>query len=516
VNDENPAPESRRARNSEVGRNAGRGVVWISAAKMYFVLSGYAVQLLLPRLLGTPEAFGLFSLSLSMVAILNNVLIAATVQTVSREVSRDLPNSATTLRQGLLLQLSLGGALALAVLLLAPVLADRVLLDPLLTPLLRTSACLVFSYAVYAVLVGALNGQQQFSSQAKLDISYTTLRMVGVLGAAALGYGAWGATAGLSAAGISILAIAVVRVGLGRHGPFKPWKAWLTFMAPLWLYQLAQNLALQIDLSVLKGSVASMAIEQGLSRVDAAEIASRLAGFYRAAQTFAFVPYQLILSVTFVVFPMIARAQSTGDSEASRRYVQNATRFSLFVLLAIAAPVSGAASGVMRVAYQDDYLAGSGALAILTPGTVCFAMFVIGATILSSAGRPLLSAMIAIATVVLGVGCNLLFVRIAGIGRYTLEAVAAGTSLSMTFAMVAMGFCVYRVFATFIPWRTGLRMSAAAAVAWLVAHSIPSDSALLALCALVAGGLSFIAVLGLSGEISASDIRRVRTLGRSE
>ena len=56
--------------------------------------------------------------------------------------------------------------------------------------------------------------------------------------------------------------------------------------------------------------------------------------------------------------------------------------------IAIAAPVSGAADGVLRLAYQPEYLAGSQALSVLAPGMACFALFVIGATILSGAGMP--------------------------------------------------------------------------------------------------------------------------------
>jgi stage V sporulation protein B len=501
-------------RRSEVGRNAGRGLIWISAAKLYFILSGYAVQLLLPRLLGSPESFGLFALSLSLVSIINNVLIASTVQTVSKQVSQSPEHAAVRLRQGLLLQLSIGCLLGGLLYALAPTLAGRVLLDPMLAPLLQVSALLVFSYALYATLVGALNGLQRFGRQAILDISYTTLRMAGVLGLSALGFGALGATIGLASAGAAVLVLALMLVGIGRRGTFQPWKSWVSFMGPLWLYQLCLSLALQVDLSVLKGSVAAMGMEAGMSSMVAAETASRMAGFYRAAQTFAFVPYQLILSVTFVIFPMISSAQSSGDQEASKRYVENALRFSLFVLLAIAAPVSGAASGVMRVAYPDAYLAGSGALAILAPGTVCFALFVIGATMLSSAGRPQIPALIAIGTVIITMGCNVLFVRIAGIGNYTLQALAAGTALGMTFALVAMSIAVAKHFATFIPWSTTARMLLAAAAAWLVAHALPSHSALLAIGALTFGGLTFVVVLLLSGEIRASDLRRVRTLGR--
>lgn len=500
------------AATGNAGRNAGRGLVWIAGAKLYFIASGYAVQLLLPRLLGSPETFGLFSTALSQVSILNNVLIAATVQAVSRQVSRDLPRAEQSLRQALWLQLLLGGALASLLALGAPWLAGTILLDAKLGVLLRIAAITVFCYALYAALIGALNGKQLFHVQARLDATYTTSRMVGMLGAAALGFGVAGAVFGLASAALLVLIVATFVVGVGSAGRAHDWRSWLSFMAPLWLYQLCINLALQVDLSVLKGTVAALALDAGMNQAAAADAASRMAGFYRAAQTFAFVPYQLILSVTFVVFPMVSQAQSAGDHESSRRYVQNALRFSLLVLLAIAAPVSGAAGGVMRLAYPAAYLSGSGALALLAPGMVCFALFVIGATILSGSGRPQLSAVIAIGTVAVVMLCNWLFVRSAGLGPQTLEAAAAGTALGMACALVAMAVAIYSCFGTFIPWRSCARMLLAAAAAWWIAHILPAHSALSSLCALAAGALGFAVSVCLFGEINADDVGRVRAL----
>lgn len=501
-----------RAHTEAQTRKAGRGVLSITGAKLYFIVAGYAVQILLPRLLGTPEAFGLYSSAMNVVSILNNVLVAATVQSLSKHVSEEPDEAQATLRQGVLLQLMVGGVLAFGLWALAPVLARDVLLDPLLGPLLGVSAIVVFCYAVYAALIGSLNGQQRFSRQAALDGTYTTLRTVLILVGAT--FGALGAIVGFAGAAAGVLIVALFLVGTGARGRMVPWRRWFLFLAPLWLYQLCLSIALQIDLSVIKGMAAAMGREAGMLPAVAAETASRLTGFYRAAQTFAFVPYQLILSVAFVVFPMVSRAVSIGDDEATRRYIGGAMRFSLLVLLAIAAPVSGAAAGVMRLAYPDAYLAGSGALAVLALGTVCFALFAIGATIMSGAGRPGVPAVIAVGTVVVVLGCNVLLLRLAGLGDRTLVAAAAGTSTGMAVSMVAIAVAVRMRFGTFIAPRSALRISGAALVAWFVARAVPSDSAALALAALIAGGITYLAALLVSRELGPSDFDVLRKVAR--
>jgi stage V sporulation protein B len=505
-------PEDARS----AARNARRGVLSITTAKLYFIVAGYAVQFLLPRLLGSPEAFGLFSSAMNVVSILNNVLITATVQTVSRQVSEDAARAPATLRQGLLIQLAIGALLACGLWAGAPALGGRVLLDAQLGKLIAVSSIVVFCYAPYAALIGSLNGRQIFATQAKLDMTFTTLRTCGILGAAALGWGALGAIGGFAAAASCVLLVALFTVGTGTGAPAGTiaWRQWLGWMAPLWLYHALSNMALLVDLNVIKATVASLQLDAGMSTQAAAEAASRLAGFYRAAQTFAFVPYQLILSVTFVVFPMVSQAVSIGDEAASRRYIHNAMRFSLIVLLAIAAPVSGAAAGVMRIAYPNDYLAGSDALAVLSLGIVCFALFVIGATILSSAGRPGLSAAIAAGAVALVIGGNLVLVHLAGIGPHTLRAAATGTSVGMAFAVIAVGFAVRARFGTFMQARSVLRVLTSALFAWIVAHALPNHGVALAVLALAAGGIAFLVALIATRELGADDWAVLKKLAR--
>jgi stage V sporulation protein B len=502
--------------SEQSARRAGRGFLSISAAKLYFIVAGYAVQVALPGLLGGPEQFGFYSSAMSLVSIVTNVLIAATIQTVSKRVSEAPEHAASTLRQAVRVQLAVGLPLALVMLLSADLVATKLLLDPLLAPLLRVSSIVIACWTLYATLVGALNGEQLFGKQAALDLTYTTLRTLGILGAAGLGYGALGAAIGFAGAAVLVLCTSIAVVGLGRHDPSRPlrWRDWTTVLAPLWMYQLALNLILQIDLAVLKGNVAAIAQAGGATVEAAALTASGFAGLYRAAQTFAFVPYQLIISVTFVVFPLVSQAVTLGDGEATKRYVHGAMRFSLLVLLAIAAPVSGAAAGVMRIAYSDAFLGGAEALAVLSLGMVAFALFVIGATILSGAGRASTAAAIAFLAALIVLGCNYSFVRAVGIGPTTAMAAASATSVGTSFALLAVGFAVYKRFGAFLPLVSSLRVLAAAGVAWAVARVLPSGTAPLALLALVGGGVSYVVALAMLREITETELKLVRKVLR--
>lgn len=506
-------PEQHEQAASDETRRAGRGVLLITAAKVVFIVTAYAVRIALPRVFGSEQVYGLFSVAFSAASILNNVLIASTIQTVSKMVSEDEGRAPSTLRQGLLIQAVLGAILAATLTLGAPIWAEELLLDAALTPLIRISGGVVFAYAIYAALVGYLNGRRRFTHQAGLDMTFSVLRTTGLIGGAALGLGAIGALGGFATASGVILLIALATVGIGKGGGGPSVKRWLVFLAPIGFYQACINGILQIDLQMLKRTVTELALAQGMAPSAATEAANVLSAYYNAAQTFAFVPYQLILSVTFIVFPFVSRATTLGDAEATRGYIKNAMRFSLLVLLAIGAPIGGAASGVMRIAYPEAYLAGADALGVLVFGQVAFALFVIGATILTGAGRPLPAALIALVSLVVVLVATRLAIEYAGIeGHGALLAAAAGTSAGTALALVLVGWTVWRSFGAFLPWASALRALFAGAVGFTVARLVPHETAIGALLALAGGFAAYLVALVASREVGGPEVAALRAI----
>jgi len=500
---------------SEDSRRAGRGLVSIAGAKGYFIVTSYAVQLLLPRIFGEAKEFGLYSATMSGVAILTNVLIVATIQSVSKFVSEDESRAEVTLRQGLRVQTLVGGVLALALFVFAPAIA-RLLLDDQLTRLLRVASVVVFAYALYAAVVGSLNGRHWFSKQARLDFTFSTLRTVGILAGAALGFGAIGAVAGFATASATILSISLIWIGFGKRGEPIPLRRWIGFMAPIWTYQLCLNGILMIDLQVLKRTATEIAFASTATSQAAVDLANQYVGYYRAAQTFAFVPYQLIISLTFVVFPMISKATSIGNREAAQSTVQHAMRLSLLLLLLVAAPTSGAAHGVMQLAYPAEYLTGAPALSILVFGVAAFALFAVAATAISGAGQPSLAAIIAGVSLLAVAVANRVLVMRTGLGEGTLVAAATGTTIGMVIALILSAWVIYKLFGVFIPVATWLRAALAAGVGYATATATPHDSPVMALAALAVGFTSSLAVLVVTRELTRDDWHALRRIVRRD
>jgi stage V sporulation protein B len=395
----------------------------------------------------------------------------------------------------------------LGLFLFAPVIA-RVLLDEQLTRLVRVASVVVFAYALYAAVVGSLNGKHLFGQQARLDVTFSTLRTIGILGGAALGLGAIGAVAGFATAAATIVTISLIWIGFGErgtHGEKIRRRRWLGFMAPIWAYQICLNGILMIDLQVLKRTATEIALASSVTSQAAVDLANQYVGYYRAAQTFAFVPYQLIISLTFVVFPMISKATSIGNREAARSTIQHAMRLSLLLLLLVAAPTSGAAHGVMQLAYPAEYLAGAPALSILVFGIAAFALFAVAATAISGAGKPSVAAMIAGVSLLAVVIANRVLVMRAGLGEQTLEAAATGTAIGMVVALVLSAWVIYQQFGVFIPVATWIRVALAAAAGYATAAAVPHGSPFMALVALALGFASSVVTLAITRELTKDD-----------
>jgi len=225
------------------------------------------------------------------------------------------------------------------------------------------------------------------------------------------------------------------------------------------------------------------------------------------------VPYQLMLSMTFIVFPMISRATSAGDVETTRKTIRAAMRFSCLVLLSIAAPISGAADGVMLIAYPEAYVqTGAPALRILVFGMAAFALFVIAATIISGAGKPAISAAIACISVILIISLNRFLIQEVEIGPETLPTAATATSIGTTLAMFVAVAIVHRLLGASLPALSVLRCLVAACVAFMVANFIPHTTRLMAIAALASGFFAYLGVLALLRELTPQDLQAVRRI----
>ena len=492
--------------------SAGRGVAYIAGAKLYFMVAGFAIETLLPRLFGK-ALFGAYAFVAGAVSNLNNVFVTGTIQAVSRYTTVDPERADHVKAAGLRMHLVVGVPVVILYAALAPLWA-HLAHDPGKTGLLALSAAIVAGYAFYSVLVGSANGTRAFHKQARLDITFATLRAGGILAAAYLGLGVYGAIGGWAAAVALVLVVAAVWVGLPRGAKADPIGPMARFFGRLAPYLILLNLILSVDQYLLKrlstewyqahpGLVASV------SKASDVQVA-----FYRAAQNLARLPYQLMLAVTFVIFPLISRSTFEADHDRTRAYIRTTLRYSLIFAAFMGTTLAANPGPMVDVLYAPEFAAAGGpAMAALALGSVAFIVFTIAGTVLNGAGHTRDATLVAGVTLALLTGALFVVVPRFAPGRDMLLACGVTTGSAMALGALLSGWFLVKRFGTFVPVLTVVRVGLAVAGVLALGRVIPARRPLQTLATAAAYGAVYLVILVVTGELGPKDLLAIRRRG---
>lgn len=478
---------------ADVVQQAGRGTIYISAAKAYFMATGLIIYVVLPRLL-TVEQFGFYSVVVGVTSVINAVVMNGTVLTVSRFVAQDVTRAGAVKNKALQLQMLIGGGIALVYYGAAPWLASA-LRDARLTTYFQLMALITLTYAFYAVFMGTLNGRRQFLRQAFLDSMYSTFKVTFVVGLAWLSHAVIGALVGWLIAGLVALAISIVLVGRAASAGRVQARELLQFQSWLLIYTLIINLLQKVDLLLVKA----------LSSPDPI-IASEQAGYYNAVMTIANVVFQSVVAITSVAFPFVAQAASGANRDAIKQYMTQTTRFSLMVMACLATLFVGNASGLLALIYRPEYLAGMDALRIAPFGMLMFGWFSVLCSLISGSGHPRVAVWLAAVTCVADALLNALFIPVWG-----LVGAAAATLIAMSVGVALGAVYVHWRFEAHIGWMSLLRIAAVAVIV-LVASQLIQATGVLMLLKLSIQPLVFVGLLVAVKEIGAVELRAMKRL----
>lgn len=394
-------PMSPRESASQLGGAAdaaaktGRSALLLTGAKFWFLVSGFIIQWALQRVLrdaaGIDEGkrlYGLYSTATGFAAILNAFVYQGTTQAVATFTGRDPANAASVKAAAFRLQAILGGGLFALWWLAAPWLATTFYDNPNLAGPLRLGSLILLGYAFYAVVMGSLTGRSLFTRQAIVDVSYSTLKVLAIPGAAYLvgetlsqstgsnvGY-AQAAVGGFAAAGWSVLALGLFLT------PRTPTATQQTPVIKLFAFQ-----AMTMLLSGLVTWVTQADLQLLNLLSDASAAAKeRFSGEYRSAQLFATIPYQAVFAITFILFPLVSGMK---DTDALRRTIRGTSKYALLIAAPIVGGFAGAPSRTIGLLYGEEYAAPAAApMRILVLGYLAFSLFFVMLSIVTASGRP--------------------------------------------------------------------------------------------------------------------------------
>jgi len=527
----NDAP---RKADAAVASTAGRGVLYIAGAKFWFMIAGLVIQLRLPVLLSR-AVFGAYGVVRSVVSPVNNVMITGSIQAVSRFTAQRPELARSVERAGLRMHLYVGLPLAIMFIASAP-LVSWWFNDPAKTAPLMLAGVIVGGYSFYAVFIGTANGKREFHKQAGLDVTFSTLRMIGILGMAMAGFGLLGVVGGWVAAVGVIMVLAIAWVGLpGKVAAADrvAVKPILTYFIGVSIYLALLNALMFADTWLLKRLTGAWyashqadlggALHHALPwaaqvtgfHYDPAQLADVQVAYYTAVQTLARLSYQAIIAATFVVFPLVSRSTFDADHETTRRYVHVTMRYSLVFAAAIAVVMAANPQDLLGIPYPADYAAmGAPALAALALGNVAFAVFAIAGTILNGAGHTRDATLTAALTLILAVVGNWIVVPMLHPGTEVLAGAAIVTGVAMLIGAASSGAMLWRRLGAFVPVLSVVRVVAAAAAAIVVGRLVPMHGLVPTLAEAILIGLIFLAVLVVTGELGKKDLAAIAAVRR--
>jgi stage V sporulation protein B len=504
-------------------RNAGRGGLALSFAKVYFVILGLGQQVVLSWLLR--DAYGALRGALSPASVTYNAAVSASVFGMSRAVSQASPDEVqAVIRRGLLVHAGLGAILGIGFWCGAGMLGT-LLNSAYLVPYFRWLSVVIGAYTVYAALVGVLNGQRRFVAQAVMDVIAATLRTIalivgaylaarGLLDTAVRDQAVSGAVVGFAVMSVVMALVCGVYVGVGSRGTTRhSYGRQLHFVLPVMGAQFLLNLLLQADTNTLRAAATRAAESVGLPVTQA----DLLVGSYNAGQLYAFLPYQLLTAMTFLLFPLLASAHATGDHGRVKTVVDNGCRVTLLVVGLVVSVTAALPHALLRLVFPPQFAdVGAASMQILSLGMGSLALFGVFGAILNGLGKQWL-ALVFTALGVLGVlVLNLALVRGTAFGAQLLVLTATATSVAVAATCVAAGFAVWSVAKGGVALLGLVRVAAAIGVCVAVGRWLSPQGRVTTLLSAAALVLTYLVVLVATRELRASDWRAIRVLTRRQ
>jgi stage V sporulation protein B len=284
-------------------------------------------------------------------------------------------------------------------------------------------------------------------------------------------------------------------------------------LGPIAGAQLCTNLLMQIDIALLGRFLSEGAMSAGLGPDAQRETVKQWLAIYKECQTFAFLPYQLLFSITLILFPMLARARAENNDDAVRAYIARGARLAaifcgLFVGVIVAMPQS-----MLSLAYGPaDAARGAEVLRTMALAQAAFAMLAIATTVLTSLGRERTAALLTLAAVAaVGLFC-FAWVPEAPLGHQQLVRSAQASGCALAATLVVGGGIVRAQTGAFVPVATGVRTGLALGMCVALGLVMPRVGRLVTPLLALLVGAAYIVLLVVTREIGAADVAMVKAL----
>lgn len=459
-------------------------------AQAVILLLGFITHPLIGRLLGT-DAYGVYSVVLSVQTIIGMLLTLGIPLAVSRFVARDEEHAQSILWQALRLQVLLAlGIAALTVAIshpLAGLLGDREL-----APYLAMVAVIVFIQAIYPIFTQYFSGLHRFNRQAALTTIYAIAKLTGAVGLLFI-FHIYGALLGFAVGGIvaSILGFMWAKGAGGRQPLQLPTRSFLSFAGTFVLILIGLQVLISLDLLMVKAILK-----------DNAE-----AGHYSAASNLARISYLLLQGLVFILLPKMSALTRHGESQQQAiQFIRKTLRYLIALIVPGVAIAATTSKSLILLFYGREYLPATTALTILMVGLGSLAFYLLLITIAAGAGRAKFGLWVTFG--LLAISASFGYVLIP---QYGLIGAAWQTTLTGLVGLIVMTIYITNIFKISLPVRSTINIIIASAVAVLPTYIWSASSFTLPLQYVLLAA-TYVAMLWILKEITPADRQYLKQL----
>ncbi|MDP3685890.1 MAG: oligosaccharide flippase family protein [bacterium] len=466
------------------------GAAALAVSQAILIALGYVTHLIVGKI-GGPPLYGIYGVVLSLMSIINMLLTLGIPVAASKEVAEDEANSGGVFVSALRLQLLFAAVLSMATIFLAQPLA-AVLGDPRLAPLIRFTALIFPSTAVYALFSNYFNGLHAFAAQARLTVLYAIVKLAGSVGLLFFFRSVTAALSGFIFGGLAATAIGFLQSWTTIRSRIRariPPQRLFVFAGSFVGTSIALQILMSLDLFLVKRFL----------------LDDTLVGYYNAATTIARIPYFILQGLGFVFLPSVARLFKE-DVARAREFIREVFRYLFLFLAPITALAATTSKALVRFFFSADYIPAARSLTLLSIALGFLSAFYLLSTIAAGAGRPKVPLRIAWILIPLaGMLGALLIPRggLEGAALATLAAAGAGTAL--------LAIYMYRQFRLTFPVRTFIRGFVAVGVAVIPTYFVTPPTVLLPIWYALLFAAYALTLFAL-GEVRREDWAHVKSL----
>jgi len=468
----------------------------IPFAKIYFMITGYVFQVIIARLL-TKSMIGMFNYVNSVISPINMIMVQGGVQTASHFISKSDEEEYNDIKNKVLkLFFSIAISLFIIMQFFADNISNLITKDAKNSIYFRIALIIVLFYSLYAVLIGVFNGQKKFKNQALFDISYSTIKILSVSIFLVLGFKLYGLFWGWVSATIliTILAFLFSKMIKSKKSKFS-YKDLFKFSLPIIISQSFFYILLNLDTWML--GILSNKSEVLIN-----------GGNYLTITTLSRIPYQIVISITFIIFPFISKLSEMKDNSLIKSYIESSLRYSILIAAPFVILISSYPSIFLKIIYGVDFVENSVYLSILVVGILFLALFMINITIITASGKPKISMYITLSVLPIDIILNYFLIT-----QYKLYGVVIATSISFFISWLISSIFIYKKYKAFLPIKTFLRFIAIFILYRILFNFFGENlNVFQGILSLILGGITIFILFFLLLEFKKNDFDMIRAM----